>query len=99
VFGVLTMNADARWVREKGAHCDARGDCDTLQSIAKIQQIEGDRSRLGAVSTAGFVVGGAALAGALVVWLTAPKAAPVPGAGLRFAPTPGGGGATIAASF
>lgn len=69
----LGLMARSRW-ESVSAGCDAAGRCTTSAAV-----VTGNEARtLASGATAGFAVGGAALAAALVLWLTAPSAATAP---------------------
>ena len=74
--------------------------CPTLAACPPGTHDKSDQAvSLGTGSTIAFAAGGAAVAGALILWLTA--AAPRPAAGLRLVPVAGAGatGAFLTGAF
>jgi hypothetical protein len=81
IFG---LGAKSKWDDAQENHCDASDVCD-----AEGVELAGDARTSAHVSTAGFVVGGVGIAGAVVLWLTAEMGAPAPASGLRVVPALG----------
>jgi serine/threonine-protein kinase len=69
IFGVQAITAKS--ASNSGGHCDAQDFCD-----AQGKGLRADSLRAGNVSTVGFIAGGVALAGGVVLFLTAPSGAP-----------------------
>ena len=76
VFGVLAIS------KRNDAQAACPGDCATADGVNKWA----DAGSAGNASTIGFVVGGLAVAGAAVLWFTAPRAARTASARLGFGP-------------
>jgi hypothetical protein len=88
VFGVV---ASSSWSNAQ-RHCDATHGCPDRPDAATERNAA---LVFGNVSTAGFIAGGALLAGGVVLWLTAPRAGAAtassgPAAELGISPTAGG---------
>ena len=89
VFG---LGAKSKLDQSNDGHCDHADTCDpTGLSLRK------DASQAAGASTVAFVVGGVALAGGIVVYLTAPRA--TKSVGFVVAPTVGGGSAMLRTAF
>jgi hypothetical protein len=89
VFG---LGAKSKLDQSNDGHCDAADTCDpTGLSLRK------DANQAAGASTVAFVVGGVALAGGIVVYLTAPRASK--SVGFVVTPTQGGGTALLRTSF
>lgn len=82
-FGFVAMGKENDATQH---HCDASDHCD-----AQGVQLGKDAQSAATASTIAFVVGGVALAGGLVLYLTAPKDTSAPTVGLRASAMPGGG--------
>lgn len=91
----LGVAAQSRW-SSVSAQCDPAGHCTSRAAVDA-----GNEARsLAHGSTAAFAVGGAAVVGAVVLWLTAPKAAPAKtGASLSGFATPEGAGLVLQGRF
>lgn len=84
-FGLAALSKASTWktLVDEGCNNPAR-DCKSTALIQTIQGIERDRSTFATGSTAGFIAGGAAIAGGLVLWVAAPRR---DGASLSLAPS------------
>jgi hypothetical protein len=92
VGAVFGLAAKSRLDQSNDGHCDPADTCDpTGLSLRK------DASQAAGASTVAFVVGGVALAGGIVVYLTAPRA--TKSVGFAVAPTVGGGSAMLRTTF
>ena len=80
VFG---LSAKSKLSQSNDGHCDAQDTCD-LAGLS----LRHDASIAATVSTIAFVAGGVAIAGGVVLYLTAPRS--TTGVGLTVALTPGG---------
>lgn len=69
-FGILALNKNQEWKQQTKDTCDASLRCDA-EALAGIKALEGDRDRFGTISTLGLIGGGAAIAGAVLLWATA----------------------------
>jgi len=95
VFGLMMLSAKSDQEKACGVTCP---------STAAQSQAASDHSSAqtdGAVSTAGFIAGGALLVGGVVAFLTAPRSDRAAGSALRVAPSvgPGAGGVILRGEF
>lgn len=78
VGSALGLSARSKWNDAEDNHCNAQLECDR----EGVDLADAARSR-GNIATVAFVAGGAAVAGAVVLWITGgPEVAPVAGPGL-----------------
>jgi hypothetical protein len=89
VFG---LRAKSKLNQSNDGPCDASDTCD-----AGGLALRHDASGAATLSTVFFAVGGVALAGGVVLYLTAPRSAPT--VGLVVAPAPGGASALLRTTF
>lgn len=89
VFG---LTARSKLDQSNSGPCDSADRCD-----ANGLSLRNDASGAATVSTIAFAVGGVAVAGGIVLYLTAPRA--MQSIGLAVTPSPGGGTALLRASF
>jgi hypothetical protein len=78
IFG---LRARSTWNDVLANHCNARDVCD-----AGAKSLAGDAATSAHVSTASFVAGGVAVAGAVVLWLTARTSPRAPASSVRVVP-------------
>jgi hypothetical protein len=100
VTGVLALSDTST------THSDCTATLCTTQGHANALSEHSTASTMGAVSTAGFIVGAVGLAGAGVLWFTAPKGEKQSASALGFGPVrleplvgPGGGSVMMSGSF
>lgn len=103
VFGSLTISKWAEAVEACASAGDRQVSCPTQAQANNAQALGDEATTLATVSNIAFVVGGAALVGAGVLWLTAPSESATSGsAPLRIgiaAPGPGSIGGAVKGSF
>jgi hypothetical protein len=92
VFG---LTAKSKLDQSNNGHCNAADKCD-----ATGLSLRHDASGAATVSTVAFALGAVAIAGGIVLYVTAPKAPDAtPSVGVSIAPWPGGGAALLRATF
>lgn len=99
VFGVMALNKASEWDERTRDTSRCRQGADGLYrcnqgEIGPIQEIEASRSAFATASTIGFIAGGAALAGGVVLWLAASSPERKQPA-MRLVPAVGADGAAV----